>query len=116
MRVPAVRDDRHDRLAAANRGDRESAAEALGQCGQGRVDAEVLLRASPGEPEPGDDLNEDQQCSIQLGEFVNRIRSMPGTASMTLRAASISSSYGKPKQVPYTWIASATAAVTVGCR
>src|SRR6266851_2734053 len=73
MRVPAVRDDRHDRLAAANRGDRESAAEALGQCGQVRVDAEVLLRASPGEPEPGDDLIEDQQGSMQLGEFAQQL-------------------------------------------
>src|SRR5260221_10823318 len=85
MRVPAVRDDRHDRLAAANRGDRESAAEALGQCGQVRVDAEVLLRASPGEPEPGDDLIEDQQGSMQLGEFAKQLE----IASLSKDAAGV---------------------------
>ena len=39
-----------------------------------------------------------------------------GTASVTLRAASISSSYGRPKQVPSSLTARVTASVTTGCR
>jgi len=54
--------------------------------------------------------------TASLPELVNLTISTPGTASTSLRAASISSSYGRPKQVPYSLIAAATAWVTTGCR
>ena len=54
--------------------------------------------------------------TTSLPELENRTRSTPGTASVTLRAASISSSYGRPKQVPSSVTALVTARVTAGCR
>ena len=67
MRVPAVGDHPHHLGRAADRGDREAAAEPLGQRGQVRGDAEPLLRAAPAEPESGDDLVEDQQRAVRAG-------------------------------------------------
>ena len=54
--------------------------------------------------------------TTSLPELENRTSSTPGTASVTLRAASISSSYGRPKQVPRSLTAFMTAWVTAGCR
>jgi hypothetical protein len=54
--------------------------------------------------------------TASLPELEKRTISMPGTASTTLAAASISSSYGSPGQVPNSVIALVTASVTARCR
>ena len=54
--------------------------------------------------------------TASLPELAKRTMSTLGTASITLRAASASSSYGRPNTVPRSWIAATTAAVMSGGR
>ena len=66
----------HDRRPAAECADRQAAADDLAVTGQVRGHAEALLRAAACDPEPGDDLVEDQQ---RPGPIAGGPRVRPGT-------------------------------------